>query len=205
LSDQVNPIILASASISRQRLLQRLGLPFQAIAADIDESALPGEQTAAQVQRLAMTKAHKISQQHPSALVIGADQLLVLANGQALGKPLTREGAEQQLAAMSGQSLHSMVGVALIRQQHPWQQVWLNRAHITMRPYQSTTIRHYLDQVNSLHCAGSIAYEHLGHLLVERIDSDDPDQIYGLPMLSLTTALFSAGISPALFCTAATQ
>ncbi|MDO4222817.1 MAG: Maf family protein, partial [Acinetobacter sp.] len=69
------PLILASSSRTRQQLLQRLGLNFQAIAPDINESP-QGEQHADQLaQRLAYQKALHIAQQFPDAIVIGSDQV----------------------------------------------------------------------------------------------------------------------------------
>ena len=73
-------IILASSSPYRRALLHRLGLPFDSISPNIDETALENEGPAALVSRLAYEKAHIISQDHPDAIVIGSDQVATINN-----------------------------------------------------------------------------------------------------------------------------
>ena len=89
-------IILASSSPYRRQLLERLGLPFQVVSPNIDESTRAGESPAAMVERLALAKAHAVAQQRRDALVIGADQVAVHA-GQIVGKPRDHAQARRQL------------------------------------------------------------------------------------------------------------
>jgi septum formation protein len=79
-------LILASSSAYRRELLSRLGLPFEAMSPDIDETPLPGEAPEATALRLARRKAAAIAALHPGALVIGSDQVATL-DGEQIGKP----------------------------------------------------------------------------------------------------------------------
>jgi hypothetical protein len=91
------PIVLASTSVYRRQLLERLRLPFRTAAPRIDETALPGEAPPAIARRLALLKAQAIAQAHPGAIVIGSDQVADLG-GAPVGKPLAHGPALQQLA-----------------------------------------------------------------------------------------------------------
>ena len=85
-------LVLASTSPFRRELLTRLQLPFETIAPDTDESALPGEAPAATATRLAEAKARAVMQRYPDALIIGSDQVAAHGN-ERFGKPGRRENA----------------------------------------------------------------------------------------------------------------
>ena len=79
-------LILGSTSRYRRELLQRLRLPFDVIAPEVDETPFAAEAPAALALRLAMAKAQAVAAQHPDAIVIGSDQVADL-DGQPMGKP----------------------------------------------------------------------------------------------------------------------
>ena len=97
-------IVLASTSPFRRELLGRLGLPFEAVAPDVDETPRPGELPGDLAGRLAWAKAREVAARHPGAVVIGSDQVADLA-GEPLGKPGTHERATAQLRRMRGQTV----------------------------------------------------------------------------------------------------
>src|SRR2546423_8119801 len=80
------PLVLASSSAYRRLLLERLGLPFTALAPQIDEGARPGELPATTSIRLAEAKARAVATDCPDALIIGCDQVAA-CDGKAVGKP----------------------------------------------------------------------------------------------------------------------
>lgn len=73
------PLVLGSTSRYRRELLERLNLPFEVAAPDVDETPLPGEAPRDLALRLALAKARAVAQQHPGAVVIGSDQVADLA------------------------------------------------------------------------------------------------------------------------------
>src|SRR5262245_4399071 len=98
------PVILASTSPHRRLLMERLAVPFVAVAPHLEEAEAPGEAPADRALRLARAKAAAIAVQHPEAIVVGSDQVASLViDGQVelLHKPGTRENCRRQLAAMS--------------------------------------------------------------------------------------------------------
>ena len=97
-------LILASTSRYRRELLGRLRLPFDVVAPDVDETPLNGEPPAMLAQRLAQAKAAAVAALHPSAVVIGSDQVADL-DGVAIGKPGDHASATRQLRAMSGRAI----------------------------------------------------------------------------------------------------
>jgi|ERR1043166_828328 septum formation protein len=108
-------LILASRSPRRAEILTAAGWDFEAIAADIDETRLAGEDALSYVQRLAQLKARKIAtQQRANGLVLGADTVVIIY-GEILGQPRDDEDARRMLRLLSGNWHEVLTGVALIR------------------------------------------------------------------------------------------
>ena len=97
------PVILASTSPYRRQLLKRLAIPFTVVGPNIDESSLPGESPEALVERLAIAKAAVVATRNPGAVVIGSDQVAVIA-GKITGKPGHHAAAVEQLRQASGKA-----------------------------------------------------------------------------------------------------
>ena len=96
-------LILASSSPYRRELLERLKIPFETIAPEVDETPQTNETPQRLVERLAIAKAQKIAAQQTGALVIGSDQVAVY-NGLIVGKPHGYDKAVEQLCAASGRT-----------------------------------------------------------------------------------------------------
>src|SRR5215467_15606686 len=87
-------LILASASPRRRELLAQLAIPFTIMPANIDESVMPGEGPWAYTRRVAYAKAQHIARQCPTAVVLGADSVVVLEH-DILGQPRDPDDARQ--------------------------------------------------------------------------------------------------------------
>jgi 7-methyl-GTP pyrophosphatase len=181
-------LVLASTSPFRRTLLQRLGLPFETAAPDVDESRLENESPTALVTRLAEAKARVIAPQFSDALIIGSDQVAVL-DDQVLGKPGNHQNAVQQLRAASGRQVSFLTGLCLLNTQ-------TQKCHVTMVPFSvvfrtlsEQQIEQYLLQEEPYNCAGSFKSEGLGICLFEKMLGDDPNALIGLPLIELTTML----------------
>ncbi|MBC7940638.1 MAG: septum formation inhibitor Maf [Chitinophagaceae bacterium] len=186
-------LILASTSRYRQELLSRLRLPFEVVAPDVDEAALPGETPAALAQRLASAKAHAVAALHPQAVVIGSDQVCDL-DGQALGKPGTHERAQVQLRRLAGRRAVFHTAVAVLRGQPAFAQVQIAAVGVHFRTLSEADIESYLQLDEPYDCAGSAKSEALGIVLVAAIESDDPTALIGLPLIRTAQMLREAGI-----------
>ena len=184
------PLLLASASETRARLLRDAGVAVVQQPANVDEAALKathrahGSSAEASALALAEAKAMEVAARYPGALVIGADQLLV--SGSAwLDKPATREGARTTLEALRGQTHRLVSGVAVARDRLiEWRHVEV--ARLTMRAYSDDFIDWYLDhaEASALQVVGACRLEGLGAQALERVDGDY-FTVLGLPLLPL--------------------
>lgn len=95
-------IILASGSPARKFLLGELNVPFEAVAADIDEDNHPERRPSERAQTLARLKAQKVRAEHPDAWVIGGDSLIVAHDGSLLEKPADADDARRMMQLQSG-------------------------------------------------------------------------------------------------------
>lgn len=200
--DGVPPLILASASPTRAKLLAAAGVRIVQEGAAVDEAqvkaALRGEGASAvqAAEALAELKALKVARHHPGALVIGCDQMLE-CEGRWFDKPGSRAAAREQLLALSGRS-HKLVTAAVVVRdgQRLWHHV--ATATMTMRPFGENFVEIYLDAAgDAVHSSvGAYQLEGLGAQLFSRV-SGDYFGILGLPLLPLLDFLRSHGVVPA--------
>ena len=187
------PLILGSTSPYRRELMQRLRLPFDVVAPDVDETPLPGETPPALAGRLALAKAHAVARLHPNAVVIGSDQVADL-DGLPLGKPGTHARATEQLQRMSGKTVVFQTAVAVVCLDSGFSQQSLAAVRVRFRPLGSAEIEAYLLAETPYDCAGSAKSEGLGIALLESIESDDPTALVGLPLIRTCQMIRAAGV-----------
>lgn len=189
------PLILASTSPTRARLLTRAGLEFSTEAPGVDEAAmreaLGPEHTldpndVAEV--LARGKAEAVSDLSQEVFVIGADQVLSMGN-TIFSKPADMDAARAQLLDLSGRTHRLHTSVALATKGNT---VWTftDVAILTMRPLSPEFIGRYLAAAGDavLGSVGAYQVESLGIQLFEKIEGDF-FAILGLPLLPLLDAL----------------
>ena len=186
-------LVLASTSRYRRALMERLGLPFTAVAPDANESPLPGEEPARTALRLSEAKARSVTVGHGPALIIGSDQVADCA-GQPIGKPGSRENARAMLALLSGKTVVFHTGLALLDTASGRCATALVDVRSTFRRLSTAEIDAYLDREQPYDCAGAVKSEGLGIALFEAIASDDPTALIGLPLITLTSMLRDAGV-----------
>lgn len=188
------PLILGSTSRYRRELLTRLGLPFDAVAPNVDETPQPGEAPRALAQRLALAKARDVAARHPDAVVIGSDQVADL-HGEPLGKPGTHERAVAQLQRMRGQTVVFQTALAVVCQAGGFEQTDLAAVEVRFRQLSDAEIERYLRAEQPYDCAGSAKSEGLGIALLDAIVSDDPTALIGLPLIRTARLLRGAGLT----------
>jgi septum formation protein len=194
-TNNARPLVLGSTSRYRRDLLARLGLPFEIAAPDVDESALPGEAPAATALRLSEAKARAVATRYRAALVIGSDQVAD-CDGRPVGKPGTRERALAELRALSGRTVVFHTGVAVVDAASGRCQKALVDVASTFRTLSDAEIVAYLDREAPYDCAGGVKSEALGIVLFEKIESDDPSALVGLPLIALARMLRAEGVDP---------
>jgi septum formation protein len=186
-------LVLGSTSRYRRELLSRLAVPFEVAAPEVDETPLAGEAPLALAQRLALAKAHAVAAKFPQAVVIGSDQVADL-HGEPLGKPGTHERAVAQLRSMRGQTVIFQTALAVVCQATGFVQQDVAQVNVLFRDLSDDEIENYLRAEQPYDCAGSAKSEGLGIALLERIDSDDPTALIGLPLIRTARMIRAAGV-----------
>lgn len=186
-------LVLGSTSRYRRELLDRLGLPFEVAAPDVDETARDGEVPALLATRLALAKAMAVAQRFPEAIVIGSDQVADL-DGEALGKPGDHARATDQLRRMRGKTVVFHTAMAVVCLATGFRREDLAPVRVTFRPLTDAEIETYLQREQPYDCAGSAKSEGLGIALLDAIDSDDPTALVGLPLIRTCRMLRAAGL-----------
>lgn len=187
-------LALASTSPYRSALLGRLGLAFEVVASEVDETPRPGEPPAQLARRLATAKAAAgATACPPGSWALGSDQVADL-DGHPLGKPGGREAATRQLRAMSGHRVQFHTAVALASAAGPVLEA-LDTTTVVLRRLDDTEIARYLDAERPFDCAGSFKVEGLGISLFEAVESRDPTALVGLPLIATAALLRQAGFA----------
>jgi septum formation protein len=181
------PLILASASPRRARLLRELGVQFRVVPSDAPE--VHHEQlTAREIAQInAYRKAHAVAKEFPDALVLGADTLVCIET-TLLGKPASIADAFRMLDQLQGRTHEVVTGICLLSLRRHRQRVFAETTSVTFHPLDAAAIRRYLDKVNPLDKAGAYAIQEEGDLIVERI-SGSYSNVVGLPVEKLRAEL----------------
>jgi septum formation protein len=184
---------LASTSRYRRELLARLNIPFDTVASGVEETEKPGEPPASLAARLAAAKAESATD--VDAIVVGSDQVASLADTR-LGKPKDHATAMRQLLACQGRNVvfHTAVKVIDRRSGRSWSHV--DRTDVWFATRTAEELDRYLKIEAPYDCAGSFKAEGLGIALFERIATDDPTALMGLPLIWLSRTLKVAGLDP---------
>jgi septum formation protein len=184
-------LILASTSPYRRRLLARLRVAFSVMDPDIDETPLLGESAVQRASRLAQCKSEA-----PSAtdtLIIGSDQVACL-DGEILRKPGSVDNAIAQLMRCSNQTLVFWTAVSVRSTVTGLHKQRLVPSEVQMRSLTLPEVERYVAADNPLDCAGSFKWESLGITLFQRIKTEDPTALEGLPLIALCDLLRFHGL-----------
>jgi septum formation protein len=187
-------LVLASSSPRRREILASLGLTFEARAADVDETLLPGESASDAAERLARAKAETAAAGTPEALVVAADTLVVL-DGDALGKPRDRADARRMLATLSGRAHDVVTGVACA---HGGRIVsGRETTRVVFAAMSDAEIAAYSATGEPDDKAGAYAMQGIGGLFVERVEGS-PSNVVGLPVRLLYRLASELGVDLAV-------
>jgi septum formation protein len=198
-------LVLASSSPRRRDLLASMGISFNIVKPDIDESLRPGEPLLDYVRRLSREKASRVIQNLPDEVtVLAADTVVILAAdtmgidpaGELLGKPATAAEARAMLLKLRGRTHQVYTALTLVAS---WAraarfQTTLTRTDVTMRDYTEEEIAAYIASGDPFDKAGGYAIQHEGFHPVARIDGSYSN-VVGLPVETLEQMLTGMGIA----------
>jgi septum formation protein len=188
-----NPlIVLASGSPRRRHLLRQIGLEFQVVAADIEETALPDEGPGEFVSRMAREKALEVMRREGAGLpVLGADTAVIL-DGQILGKPVNRSDAISMLSGLSGKTHEVFSAVALAVNASEIHQA-LNVTRVTFAHLDSGWIESYCDSGDPMDKAGAYGVQGKAGEKISRIEGSFYG-VMGLPLYETAQLLKRAEV-----------
>lgn len=174
-------MILASSSPRRRALLEMLGVDFQVIAADVDETVEPGLSPSEMVMALASRKADPVAARYPDNLVLAADTIVVV-EGSILGKPGSESEAAEMLSRLSGRTHEVLTGVALLHRASERNVVNHELTEVTFSPLTNGEIEAYVSGGSPMDKAGAYGIQDdRGSLFIRRI-SGDYYNVVGLPL-----------------------
>jgi septum formation protein len=182
------PLVLASRSDIRGKILAAAGLRFEIRPSQIDERAIEAKSgaadSAAVARHLARAKADVVAASLPGRLVLGADQTLA-RGAKRFGKPADRAEAADQLRALRGRTHELHSALALVRDKEAVF-TCVDTARLTMRDFSDRFLNDYLDMAGdaAMNSVGSYQLEGIGIHLFERVEGDY-FTILGLPLLPL--------------------
>ena len=186
------PLVLASRSDIRGKILAAAGLRFDIRSSHIDERAVEsrsGAVDAAAVARcLARAKADAVAASLPGRLILGADQTLA-RGAKRFTKPTSRAEAAEQLRALRGRTHELHSALALVRDKEVVF-ACVDTARLVMRNFSDRFLNDYLEMAGdtALSSVGGYQLEGIGIHLFERVEGDF-FTILGLPLLPLLAFL----------------
>jgi septum formation protein len=194
-------IILASGSRTRQAMLEAAGLAFEVVPSGVDERAVwdallhddgpidPSDLA----EVLARAKAEQVSDRYPSALVIGADQVLAL-DGEVFLKSADLDAARETLLKLRGRT-HQLHSAVVLAEHGNANWTYVDTAQLTMRGFSPEFLGQYLARAGAaaVESVGAYQIEGLGIQLFERIEGDY-FTVLGAPLLPLLKELRSRRI-----------
>ncbi|MBL8058052.1 MAG: septum formation protein Maf [Anaerolineales bacterium] len=191
----MRPLLLASASPRRRQLLALAGWTFTTLAANADETPLPGEAPEAFVRRLSELKARSAAHAAPAgALVIGSDTTVVI-DGQILNKPGDAAEARAMLTQLRGREHIVLTAITVLDTVTGQAFTDLARSRVPMRAYSAAELEAYVATGDPLDKAGAYAIQHPAFQPVDRAAFVDCfANVMGLPLCHLLRRLRRLGL-----------
>lgn len=185
-------LFLASSSPRRREILALLGLPFETIAPNFEETPSSHRPAEDEVLDFALGKAQSVANDNPRGIVIGSDTMILL-NGEKIGKPSGVENARELLRALSGKSHRILTSIALLDGTGGPGLRTVEEVSVTMLAFTDPEIERYLSHNESLDKAGAYSIQSDGRALIESIHGDYLAAV-GLPLKPIAGYLASRGI-----------
>lgn len=193
-------IVLATASPTRQKIFETLGVSFLSYPTDVDESLLMNESLEHSIERLAKKKAEKAMEsfsREENILIIAFDSL-VSVDGEILGKPADEAEAFEWFQKFRGKKVEAFSGVGLIGKKSgiPFETSFIEKSWIHFRKNSTDDqIQQFLTVGDWEGKAGGITVEGSGAWLVDRIEGDFPN-VLGVPVQRMGGELRKLGLEP---------
>ena len=189
------PIILASNSESRLKILQETGIDFIQLKSNIDEILVKEKYKKKNAnfiaRKLAEAKALFISRENRKSYVIGADQICI-SKGKIFSKPKNKKKAIEQLSELNGKT-HKLISAFSICYNNQVVYSYVEEVKLKMRKLSKKSIKDYVEIDLPISSCGSYRFEANGKYLFSDVVGNT-STILGLPILPLIKILFKKKI-----------
>ena len=183
-------LILASSSPRRKDFITKLGLNFQIVKPDADETVLVGESASDYVKRMANEKANIVAALHSNDIVLAADTIVVCDN-RILGKPVNSEDAKNILRLLSGRTHEVMTAVCIIKGDEEIEIFEVTK--VTFAPLTEELIDTYVASGECDDKSGAYAVQGIGAMLIQKVEGS-VSSVVGLPICQVRCALEKLGL-----------
>ncbi|MCR4881739.1 MAG: Maf family protein [bacterium] len=163
-------IILASASPRRKELLSKIGLEFEVIPSNYDEKIQDNIFTYEKIETLAKNKAIDVAQRITEPAVIIAADTVVVLDGKILGKPHSKQDAEEMIKSLSGKTHEVITSIAMINTKTGKTLVKSTSTEVTFRKIEPEEIEAYINTDEPYDKAGAYAAQGLAAIFIEKIN-----------------------------------
>ncbi|MCX7984046.1 MAG: Maf family protein [Bacteroidetes bacterium] len=182
------PLVLASQSPRRKKLLKQLGLRFRVMPAHIREVFNKRYTPAENVEQLALKKALKVAKRVRKGIIIGADTIVV-CNHHILGKPKSPTDAKRMLHLLSNKSHYVYTGIALVDAETMVKQTAVEKTEVHFRALEQDEIERYVKSGSPMDKAGAYGIQDdYGAVFIDRINGCYYN-VVGFPLARFYTLL----------------
>jgi len=185
--EQSVPLILASRSPRRRRLLEQAGITFSVVPSAVEETAFPLRPPRRYAQTLAEAKAHDVACHHPESWVIGADTVVVVGD-TVFGKPSSCEEAVRMLELLSGRTHRVVTGFCLCCRDLHTSLSDAVTSHVRFKELTRKEVDWYVRTREPFDKAGGYAIQGLGSSLVRSVHGSYTS-VVGLPVCEVIELL----------------
>lgn len=175
-------LVLASASPRRKELFSKLGVPFEVVTSDVEETVVKADTMQEYVREVALLKTRDVAKKVKGKTIIGADTVVVFQNS-LLHKPKTKEEAVSHLQKLSNNRHSVMTAVAIIKPDGK-EEIFVEETIVVFKKLSLNLIKAYVETGDPFDKAGGYGIQTDGALFVERIEGDY-NNVVGLPLASV--------------------
>lgn len=184
-------IVLASGSPRRKELFEKLGIPFEIITSDVEETTVIANSMEEYVQEVALLKGRSVAKKEKNKTIISADTIVAFQN-KLLHKPKTVEEATSHLQTLSN-NCHSVLTAVAIILPDGAEETFVEETKVYFKKLPEQLIKAYVNTDDPYDKAGGYGIQTDGMLFVERIEGDY-NTVVGLPIATLFEKLLALNI-----------
>lgn len=187
-------LILASASITRRKIMDSLNLNYEVVVSDIEEDSKK-ENPQEYVEELSLMKAKNVYEKvgKKDAIIIAADSI-IYKDGRKYEKPKTLEEAKENLRDLGGKTNQGITGVTIVDASNGEMKTFSTVTNVTFKKISEEDIEWYIAHEENLTKKAGYSLEGTMSLFLDKLDGDYYN-VLGLPLGDIYTRINELGYS----------